>query len=73
MGCEMASSTANIVRGFLSPWCTLTSEEPFIKHIPIAIVMSISHDSTCARMGRAIPPRSEQQGVMTVGQLPAGR
>jgi len=28
--------------------CPLTTEYPFIKHIPIAIVMSISHISGCA-------------------------
>lgn len=28
--------------------CSLTTEYPFTKHIPIAIVMSISHISDCA-------------------------
>ena len=34
--------------------CTLKSEYPFIKHIPIVIVMSISHFSNCAKMCRIV-------------------
>jgi len=40
--------------------CPLTTEYPFIKHIPIAIVMSISHISGCAticgKIGNEISP-----------------
>ena len=37
---------------FIASRCSLTKEYPFIRHIPIAIVMSISHISDCATMYR---------------------
>ena len=53
----LAYNWANRWRGYsftclsFDGWvCTLKSEYPFIKHIPIVIVMSISHFSNCARM-----------------------
>ena len=39
----------------------LTTEYPFIKHIPIAIVMSISHISDCATICR-----KEDNGVSSI-------
>lgn len=37
---------------FFWPPCSLKIEYPFIRHIPIAIVMSISHISDCAMISR---------------------
>lgn len=37
---------------FLLGGCSLKTEYPFIKHIPIAIAMSISHISGCAMICR---------------------
>lgn len=38
---------------FFWPPCSLKIEYPFIRHIPIAIVMSISHMSCCATIYRS--------------------
>ena len=69
--------------------CILKIAYPFVKHIPIAIVMSISRFRSCAGMCRgwkqqditflfrsarlSTPARSEKQFSMTSGQHPEGR
>ena len=61
MGLILAFKWANRWRGysftclsFMDEWvCTLKTAYPFIKHIPVVIVMSMSYFSNCAGMCRA--------------------
>ena len=50
------------------PSCTLKIEQPFIRHIPIAIVMSISHMGCRATMYR---PGDSKDATFDFGLRPA--
>ena len=47
---NLSDGQVQLIRSYEVAACTLKSSHQFVRHIPFAIVMSISHISSCAMM-----------------------